>query len=103
MNINNFVSNFLIIAVQNFEMNLKFLFEIIFSNNFQFVSKKRFNKIFVQVDAFYLIFLKIKLIRFDVLQMMIKIELKFLDKSIIKFIVMIRNEIEDVVIEINSS
>ena len=103
MNINNLISNFLIIIVQNSEMNLKFLFEMIFLNNFQSVSNRRFNKTFVQIDAFHLIFSKIKLTRFDVLQMMIKTELKFSDKFIIKFIIMIRKKIDDVAIEINSS
>ena len=103
MNINNLVSNLLIITVQNFEMNLKFLFEMIFLNSFQSVSNRRFNKTFIQIDAFHLIFSKIKLIRIDVLQMMIKTESKFFDKFIIKFIVMIRKKIDDVVIEINLS
>ena len=103
MNINNLILNFLIIAIQNSEMNFEFLFEMIFSNNFQSVSNKRFNKTFVQIDAFHLIFSKIKLICYNVLQIIIKTESRFFDKFIIKFIIMIRKEIDDVAIEINSS
>ena len=101
MFMNKLILNFSKMVVRNSDKNLKFLFEMIFSDNFQFVINKRFNNAFVHCETFHVIISKIVIILFDVLHVTINILSNFPDKLTIKSIAMIRKKIVDVVMNIN--
>lgn len=97
------MSNRLNMTIQKSKINLEFLFEMMSSNNFQFENIKRFNKIYVHVDAFQIDLLDIKLICFEVLQITINMKSNFFDNVNMKFIAIVRNEIVDVAIDMSFS
>lgn len=102
MNINKIVSNLLNIVVQKSKTNFEFLFKIMFLNKFQLIHNKQFNKTFVYSNVFYVDFSKIKITRLKILHILVKMMCIFFNKVTMKFRIMIRNEIVDNLININS-
>lgn len=102
VDINRLMPKRLKIFVQNFEINFGFLFEIMFSDSFQFEINNRSNSAFVHSEALYVIFSKIMLTRFEALSVIVNIESNFFDSVTMKFMAIVLKEIVEAAININS-
>ena len=103
MNINNVVFNFLNMLVQNFDKNLKFLFDMMSSERFQSIMNKRFKNAFAHYDTFHVNFSKIILIFLNVLSIIVNIKSNCFENVTMKSIAMILKNIVEIAIDINFS
>ena len=89
--------------VQNFDKNLKFLFDMMSSERFQSVMNKRFKNAFVHYDAFYVNFLKIMLTRLNVLSIIVNTKSNCSENVTMKFMTIVLKKMIEVIIDTNFS